>query len=154
MESQYGMNVQRLAGCVDRLNIRGDPTPEAGGVAAISAGVGATSCPAYASGFSTTEQDDNTTPIFTQEGTQMDPLRGGAPGAGPAGGGGSMTGQHDKDNDVEGKLFIGGISWQTTEEGLRYACVCCWVRLFAVVAEHTCVLKRGSCIYSCASHAH
>ncbi|CAM9150697.1 unnamed protein product [Discosporangium mesarthrocarpum] len=26
----------------------------------------------------------------------------------------------DKDNDVEGKLFIGGISWQTTEEGLRY----------------------------------
>ncbi|CAN0531311.1 unnamed protein product [Scytosiphon promiscuus] len=27
---------------------------------------------------------------------------------------------HDKDNDVEGKLFIGGISWQTTEEGLRY----------------------------------
>ncbi|CAM9401905.1 unnamed protein product, partial [Hapterophycus canaliculatus] len=27
---------------------------------------------------------------------------------------------HDKDNDVEGKLFIGGISWQTTEEGLRH----------------------------------
>jgi RNA recognition motif-containing protein len=25
----------------------------------------------------------------------------------------------DKDNDIEGKLFIGGISWQTTEEGLR-----------------------------------
>ena len=25
----------------------------------------------------------------------------------------------DKDEEVEGKLFIGGVSWQTTEEGLR-----------------------------------
>ena len=29
------------------------------------------------------------------------------------------SGELDKDNDIEGKLFIGGISWQTTEEGLR-----------------------------------
>lgn len=119
------MNVQRLAGCVDGLNIGGDPTPEAGGEAAAGATtVGATSCPISESGFSKAAHDNSTTPIFTQEGTQMDPLRGSAPGAGPAVGSGSMTAQHDKDNDVEGKLFIGGISWQTTEEGLRCVRVC------------------------------
>lgn len=111
---QLGMDVEELAGGVDRLNL-GD-APEAGALAAAvaTAAVGATSSPASESGFSKAA-DDN--PSSNQDGTQMDSLRGGsqAPGAGPV--------AHDKDNDVEGKLFIGGISWQTTEEGLRYSMI-------------------------------
>ena len=89
-----------LSGGVDRLNL-GD-APEAGALAAAvaSAAVGATSSPASASGFSKAVDD----PSSNQGGPQ-------AAAPGPA--------AHDKDNDVEGKLFIGGISWQTTEEGLR-----------------------------------
>lgn len=84
---------------VERLNL-GD-APEAGALAAAvaSAAVGATSSPASASGFSKAVDESN------QGGPQV-------PGVA-----GSVA--HDKDNDVEGKLFIGGISWQTTEEGLR-----------------------------------
>lgn len=106
------MDVAKLAGCVDRLNL-GD-APEAGALAAAvaTAAVGATSSPASESGFSKAA-DDN--PSSNQAGTQMDSLRGGSHASGA---GGSIA--HDKDNDVEGKLFIGGISWQTTEEGLRY----------------------------------
>ena len=90
-----------LSGSVERLNL-GD-APEAGALAAAvaSAAVGATSSPASASGFSKAVDDSSSN---NQGGSQT-------PGAGPA--------AHDKDNDVEGKLFIGGISWQTTEEGLR-----------------------------------
>lgn len=90
-----------LSGSVERLNL-GD-APEAGALAAAvaSAAVGATSSPASASGFSKAVDDSSAN---NQGGSQT-------PGAGPA--------AHDKDNDVEGKLFIGGISWQTTEEGLR-----------------------------------
>lgn len=108
--------MEQLAGCVERLDI--EDAPEAGALAAAvaTAAVGTTSSPASESGFS--KVADETSPS-TQEGAQMDMLRGGAPGTGPTGG--SIVGQHDnKDNDVEGKLFIGGISWQTTEEGLRY----------------------------------
>lgn len=110
------MDVEELAGGVGRLNL-GD-APEAGALAAAvaSAAVGATSSPASASGFSKAA-DDN--PSSNQDGTQMDSLRGGPQAAGPAG-----PVAHDKDNDVEGKLFIGGISWQTTEEGLRCATTC------------------------------
>lgn len=86
--------------------------------AVASAAVGTTSSPASESGFSKVADD---TSASKQEGAQMDTLRGGAPGTGPTGG--SIGGQHDKDNDVEGKLFIGGISWQTTEEGLRYVVI-------------------------------
>lgn len=105
------MDVEKLAGCVDRLNL-GD-APEAGALAAAvaTAAVGATSSPASESGFSKAA-DDN--PSSNQGGTQMDSLRGGPQ---PPGAPGPVA--HDKDNDVEGKLFIGGISWQTTEEGLR-----------------------------------
>lgn len=79
--------------------------PEAGALAAAvaSAAVGATSSPASASGFSKAVDDLSS----NQGGPQ-------AAAPGPAGA------AHDKDNDVEGKLFIGGISWQTTEEGLRW----------------------------------
>lgn len=89
--------------------------PEAGALAAAvaSAAVGATSSPASASGFSKAVDE----PSSNQGGPQ-------APGAT-----GSVA--HDKDNDVEGKLFIGGISWQTTEEGLRYWGVCLFSRSFA-----------------------
>lgn len=106
------MDVEQLAGGVDRLNL-GD-APEAGALAAAvaTAAVGATSSPASGSGFSKAA-DDN--PSSNQDGTHMDSLRGGPSGPGAAG-----PVAHDKDNDVEGKLFIGGISWQTTEEGLRY----------------------------------
>lgn len=95
------MDVDGLSGSVERLNL-GD-APEAGALAAAvaSAAVGATSSPASASGFSKAVDDSSAN---NQGGSQT-------PGAGPA--------AHDKDNDVEGKLFIGGISWQTTEEGLR-----------------------------------
>lgn len=105
------MDVEQLAGGVDRLNL-GD-APEAGALAAAvaTAAVGATSSPASETGFSKTA-DDN--PSSNQDGTHMDSIRGGAQGPGAAG-----QAAHDKDNDVEGKLFIGGISWQTTEEGLR-----------------------------------
>jgi hypothetical protein len=46
----------------------------------------------------------------------------------------STTPELDRDNDVEGKVFVGGISWQTSEESLRcvlasekrlYACTRC-----------------------------
>lgn len=86
---------------VERLNL-GD-APEAGALAAAvaSAAVGATSSPASASGFSKAVEESSSN-------------QGGPQGPGVAG---SVA--HDKDNDVEGKLFIGGISWQTTEEGLR-----------------------------------
>lgn len=106
------MDVEGLAGGMDRLSL-GD-APEAGALATAvaTAAVGATSSPASESGFSKAADD---TPSSKQEGAPMESLRGGASSAsgaaGPAG--------HDKDNDVEGKLFIGGISWQTTEEGLR-----------------------------------
>mmetsp|Transcript_5958 Transcript_5958/g.8969 ORF Transcript_5958/g.8969 Transcript_5958/m.8969 type:complete len:410 (-) Transcript_5958:107-1336(-) len=30
----------------------------------------------------------------------------------------NLSNESDRDDDIEGKLFIGGISWQTTEEGL------------------------------------
>lgn len=103
-----------LSGGVDRLNL-GD-APEAGALATAvaSAAVGATSSPASASGFSKAVDE----PSSNQGGSQ-------APGAA-----GSVA--HDKDNDVEGKLFIGGISWQTTEEGLRYFDILC----FACLAPH------------------
>lgn len=93
--------MEGLSGSVERLNL-GD-APEAGALAAAvaSAAVGATSSPASASGFSKAVDDSSSS---NHGGSQT-------PGAGPA--------AHDKDNDVEGKLFIGGISWQTTEEGLR-----------------------------------
>eukprot|EP00752_Nemacystus_decipiens_P016539 g14782.t1 len=96
------MDVDGLSGSVERLNL-GD-APEAGALAAAvaSAAVGATSSPASASGFSKAVDDSSSN---NQGGSQT-------PGASPA--------AHDKDNDVEGKLFIGGISWQTTEEGLRH----------------------------------
>lgn len=94
-------DVGGLAGGVDRLNL-GD-APEAGALAAAvaSAAVGATSSPASASGFSKAVEDPS-----SNQGSSQPPRA-----AGPT--------PHDKDNDVEGKLFIGGISWQTTEEGLR-----------------------------------
>lgn len=109
------MDVEQLAGGVDRLNL-GD-APEAGALAAAvaTAAVGATSSPASESGFS---KAADVNPSSNQDGTQMDSLRGG-----PSGPGGPGPIAHDKDNDVEGKLFIGGISWQTTEEGLRYCTV-------------------------------
>lgn len=95
------MDVDGLPASVERLNL-GD-APEAGALAAAvaSAAVGATSSPASASGFSKAVDDSSSN---NQGGSHT-------AGAGPA--------AHDKDNDVEGKLFIGGISWQTTEEGLR-----------------------------------
>lgn len=104
--------MEELPQGVDRLNL-GD-APEAGALAAAvaTAAVGATSSPASKSGFPKAPDD---TASSIQEGVSMESLRGGAssaPGAvGPA--------AQDKDRDVEGKLFIGGISWQTTEEGLR-----------------------------------
>lgn len=108
------MGVEELSGGVDRLNL-GD-APEAGALAAAvaTAAVGTTSSPASESGFSKRTDD---APSSNQERASMEPLRGG----GAAAAGASGPGMHDKDNDVEGKLFIGGISWQTTEEGLRCA---------------------------------
>lgn len=105
------MDVEELPGGVDRLNL-GDP-PEAGALAAAvaTAAVGATSSPASESGFSKAPDE---TPPSNQEGAPMESLHGGASSA-P---GNIGTAAH-KDKDVEGKLFIGGISWQTTEEGLR-----------------------------------
>jgi len=96
------MDADGLAGGVDRLNL-GD-APEAGALAAAvaSAAVGATSSPASPSGFSKTVDE-------------LSSNQGGPQAAAP----GPPSAAHDKDNDVEGKLFIGGISWQTTEEGLR-----------------------------------
>lgn len=102
------MNVEQLAGGVGKLNIC--EAPEAGALAAAvaTAAVVATSSPASEPGFSKAADNPTTS---NQDGTKMDSLRGGSQGPPMISG--------DKDNDVEGKLFIGGISWQTTEEGLR-----------------------------------
>lgn len=108
------MDVEQLAGGVDRLHIRDAAKAGALAAAVASAAVGATSSPAAETGFSKAP-DGN--PSSIQEGASMDMLRGTSSAPGPVAT--VLITAHDKDNDVEGKLFIGGISWQTTEEGLR-----------------------------------
>lgn len=101
--------MQELAGGTVSLNIPVGDTPEAGTllVAVASAAVSTTS-PVSESGFSKAAADEK--PAHHLEGNMESLQDVGASGSGTC----------DKDSGVEGKLFVGGISWQTTEDGLRY----------------------------------
>lgn len=96
--------MEEMAVAMTSLNIPvGDTRPEARALlAAVASAAVSTSSPVSKSGYSKAADDENVSGnVESHE-------------AGTSG-----SGTSDKDNDVEGKLFVGGISWQTTEDGLR-----------------------------------
>lgn len=103
-----GIDNMEMAGGMISLNISVGDTPEAGALlAAVASAAVSTSSPVSKSGFSEAADDEN---VSRRLEGNVQPKEAGASGSGTS----------DKDNDVEGKLFVGGISWQTTEDGLRY----------------------------------